>query len=42
LTAKPVRTALVRQATNPLPMLDPQSALLAAIMQRTQDYGGPR
>lgn len=32
LTSKPVRTALIRQATNPLPMLDPQTAMLSSFM----------
>jgi hypothetical protein len=39
LTSRPVSTALVRQATDPLPLLDPTTALLAAMMSRQQERG---
>jgi hypothetical protein len=52
LTSKPVRTALINRATNPsgftgpLPLLNPQTALLASLMadgeKQKRQGGGPR
>lgn len=39
LTSRPVRTALIRQATDPLPMLDARTQLLSAMLS---GGGGPR